>query len=94
MSSFFDNMYEIGSYDCSVGIAKGWTDEESGFDFRQRQDNSLLCISRPALMPAQPSLQWVPGVLSPEVKLTTHLHLVPRSRMMELYLHYPSVLMA
>jgi hypothetical protein len=23
------------------------------------------------------------------VKLTTHLHLVPRSRMMELYLHFP-----
>jgi hypothetical protein len=29
------------------------------------------------------------GVLSPGVKLTTHLHLVPRSRMVELYLHCP-----
>jgi hypothetical protein len=39
-----------------------------------------------ALEPIQPPIQWVLGVLSPEVKwpgmnLTTHLHLVQRSRM-------------
>jgi hypothetical protein len=44
-------------------------------------------VSRPALGPTQPSVQWAPGVLSPGVKrglgvtLTTHPHLVPRSRM-------------
>jgi hypothetical protein len=43
--------------------------------------------SKPALGPAQPPVQWVPGVLSPVVKrdrgvmLTTHPHLVPRLRM-------------
>jgi hypothetical protein len=47
----------------------------------------LAPASRPALGPTQPSLQWVPGVLSPGVKcgrgvlLTTHPHLVPRLRM-------------
>jgi hypothetical protein len=37
--------------------------------------------------PAQPPIQWVPGAFSLGVKLTTHLHLLPRSRMVELYLH-------
>jgi hypothetical protein len=34
----------------------------------------------PALVSTQPPIQWVPGALSPGVKLTTHLQLVPRSR--------------
>jgi hypothetical protein len=47
----------------------------------------LVPASRPALRPTQPPINWVPGVLSPGVKrgrsvtLTTHPHLVPRSRM-------------
>jgi hypothetical protein len=36
--------------------------------------------SRPALGSTRPPIQWVPGALSPGVKLTTHLQLVPRSR--------------
>jgi hypothetical protein len=40
----------------------------------------LASVSRPALRPTQPPVQWVPGVLSPGVKrgrgvtLTTHPH--------------------
>jgi hypothetical protein len=47
----------------------------------------LASASRPALGPTQPSVQWVPEVLSPEVKrgrglmLTAHSHLVPRLSM-------------
>jgi hypothetical protein len=42
--------------------------------------------SRPALGSTQPPIQWVLGPLSPEVKLTASLHLVPKSKMVELYL--------
>jgi hypothetical protein len=43
-------------------------------------------VSRPALWPTKPHIQWVPAFSSPEfsdrgVKLTTHLHLMPRLRM-------------
>jgi hypothetical protein len=47
----------------------------------------LVSVTWPALGPTQPPVQWVPGVLSPGVKrgrgvtLTTHPHLVLRSRM-------------
>jgi hypothetical protein len=49
--------------------------------------------SRPALRPTLSYIKWVLEVNSPgvkwdeSVKLTTHLHVVPRSRMMKLYLH-------
>jgi hypothetical protein len=50
-------------------------------------------IDRPTVGPTQPPVQWVPGGSLPgcgrDVKLTSHLHIVPRSRMVELYLHSP-----
>jgi hypothetical protein len=50
-------------------LTTGWMTGRSGFDPRQRQRIfPLSSVSRPALRPTQPPVQWVPGVLSPGVK--------------------------
>jgi hypothetical protein len=57
--------------------------------------SSNLCPDR-LCGPTQPPVQWVPGVLSPGVKrdrsvtLTTHPHLMPRSRMSRSYTSLPA----
>jgi hypothetical protein len=67
-------------------LTTDWTTGPSRFDPRQGQRIfPLSSVSRPALGPTQPPVQWVPGVLSTGLKrgrgmtLTTHPHLVPRS---------------
>jgi hypothetical protein len=55
----------------------------------------LVSASRPVLGPTDIPVQWVPCVLSSEIKrgrsvtLTTHLHLVMRSRMSRSYTSSP-----
>jgi hypothetical protein len=52
-----------------------------GVRFRQALGIFIFTTaSRPALGPTQPPILWVPDALSLGIKLTTHLHLVQRSR--------------
>jgi hypothetical protein len=47
----------------------GLDDRAIGFDSRRGQRIfPLASVSRPALGPTQPPVQWVPGALSPGVK--------------------------
>jgi hypothetical protein len=55
--------------------------------------------SRQALGLTHPPVQWVQGLFPQEysgwdVKQTTLLHLVPKSRMVKVYLHSPYIFMA
>jgi hypothetical protein len=67
-------------------LATGWTISVLGFGSRRGWEFFVFATtSRPALGPIQPPSQWVPRVLSlgvkrPGVKLTTHLHLLLRSK--------------
>jgi hypothetical protein len=80
----------------SVGIATKLWARLPGFDSRQRQGIILSSIAfKPALGPTPPLVRWVYGALSPGggesgrgMKLTTQLHLMPWSRMVELYHHF------
>jgi hypothetical protein len=68
-----------------------WTTRQSRFDPRQRQRVfPLTSVSRPALRPTHPPVQWVLGVKRGRgVMLTTHPHLVPRSWMRRSYTSSP-----
>jgi hypothetical protein len=81
-----------------VGIACWYSNELRGarpeFDSRQCKIFLYSTASRPALMLTRllSNDHWVLfpwGLSERNLKLTTHLHLVPRSRMSELYLHSP-----
>jgi hypothetical protein len=63
----------------------------SRFDSRQTQRIfPLASVSRPALGPTQPPVHWILGVKRGRgVTLTTHPHLVPRSRMSRSYTSSP-----
>jgi hypothetical protein len=79
-----------GRRDSSVGIAMAY-----GLDGRGSIPSRARFFSAPQrLGPTQAPIQWVPGALprgwsGRGVKLTSHVHLVPRSRMVELCLHSP-----
>jgi hypothetical protein len=76
----------------SYGIRAGWPSNCSSI--LGRVEIFLFSTgSRLTMGPTQPLIQWVLGTLLPGVKWegceADHLHLVPRSRMVRLYLHSP-----
>jgi hypothetical protein len=87
---YFRNLhYILHSRDSSVSIALGYglDDRSSRIRFLAGAGRIFLFTTAPgtALGPTQPPIQWVPralslGVMRRHVKLTTHLHLVPRSK--------------
>jgi hypothetical protein len=80
---------ELSQY--SVLLRAGRPGNRSSIPGRGEMISPLTFVSRPSLGPTQPPVQWVPLVLSPRlkrgrsVKLTTRLHLVPRSWMSRSY---------
>jgi hypothetical protein len=81
----------IWSRDSSVGTATGYGLDDWGSIPGRGKIVLFSTEYRPALGPTQPPIHWIPGVLSLRVsgkgvRLTIHLYLVTRSRMVELYL--------
>jgi hypothetical protein len=80
----YNSICEPGS---SVRLRAGRPGDRGLIPGRGEWTFPVTSVSRPALGSTQPPVQWVPGVLSPGLKrgrgvtLTTHTHLVPRSRM-------------
>jgi hypothetical protein len=90
---------ELSQY--SVWLRPGRPGDRGSIPGRGERIFPLASVSRPALEPTQPPVQWLPGVLYPGVKrgrgltLTTHPHLVPWSWMSRSYTSsLPSVSMA
>jgi hypothetical protein len=83
----------------SVSIVSGYGLDDWAIEVRSPAEVEgffpVASVSRPALGPTQPPVQWASGVLSPGVKcgrgvkLTTNPHLVPRSRMSRSYTSSP-----
>jgi hypothetical protein len=88
----------VWSWDMSVGTVMGY--RLDGLGLIPGRARFFSCPQHPDRLwgSTQPSIQWAPGALSPGVKWqgreADHLHLVLRSRMVELYLHSPYVFMA
>jgi hypothetical protein len=79
----------------SVWLWAGRPGERGSIPSRGERIFPIASLSRPALGPTQPPVQWVPVVLSPGVKsglgvtLTTHPHVMPRSIMSRSYISSP-----
>jgi hypothetical protein len=94
------NKNTLKSYPTGLAVSQlvsdyGVEDREMRVRTPAGEKGFLASVSRPALGPTQLPVQWVPGVISPGIKygrgvsLTTHPHLVPRSRMSRSYTASP-----
>jgi hypothetical protein len=83
----------------SLGIVFDYGLDDQAIEVRSPEEAKRIfppaSVSRPALEPTQPPVQWVPEVLSPRVKrgrgvrLTTYPHLVSRSWVSRSYASSP-----
>jgi hypothetical protein len=57
--------YGVGVAQSVQCLTKDWTTGRSGYDpWQDQRIFPLASVSRPAVGPTQPPVQWVPGVLS------------------------------
>jgi hypothetical protein len=68
MSIYFRYRSTVNSHDGSVGISTGYVLEGRGSELSMGEIFLFSTTSRPAMGPSQPSIQWLPGALSPRVK--------------------------
>jgi len=85
-------MHDVRSRGSSVSIVTKIGAGRRGLVYLAGSGNFSLCHrvqTGSAARPASYPIQWVLGDLSPEVKrpLTTHHHLKPKLKYVELYLH-------
>jgi len=84
-------------YKLKQELSTGWAIGVLGFDsLRELGIFLFTTASRTALWSTRPPIQWVPGALSlgakrPDVKLTTRLHVVLRSKNAWSYISTPPI---
>jgi hypothetical protein len=76
-------------FDSSVGIGTGYELNVLSLIPGRRKILLISTESRPALKPTQPPFQWILGAISLWREADTQLHLLPRSRLLELHPQSP-----
>jgi hypothetical protein len=86
-------LQDILVFGFSMFVRRRSSDDLNSWGLIPGRNKIFLFVQTGFAPPPQSPVQWAPGAIFPGGKeagaLTTHLHLVPRSRKVELYLHSP-----